>query len=1021
MIKKILYAKALFMTLLILTLPVYISKVYAADELTVTKYSGDAGVDGYLDSRDRWLLEATAQIDGDDTITPEQVQINGFSFTSCSPGAPGQFTCTYTGSYYTFPPGEYPAVFTLVDDNGQTVETDDQKTMTIDNLAPIIDIVNAQQIGQELKVTYTIKDMAYQQNDFSKCSGIKKIEFWDSGIFMDSDDEDTSECSYSGEITLPLPSSDRLILKAHDQIGHITTRQKEIVSIVDNDAPVIITESFKLWNGDMLLEEYITGQPFAANAEIRVRDESIAASGAGVKADFSGLGAGSDVEATSCLRSGIDYLCRWTGIMISITSSQTVNIVFNIEDTFGNSASALASTTFVVDTTPPVVTYMGTEESYEGIGYIGDVASDIVVKLTETGSGISPDNIFLDLSDVNPAYGSTVPADGCEESGNEYICRWIGKITTRSHGSSAGVYLISARDNTGNLASGISSAVIKIDKNSPLANLPEIRAFGELATPSGLVASNDEVIITVGGTDDSGVRAFGDFSRVYGQSGADNLEAVCQKTGDDFICVWDLDSVVSGFLNTTIALDFIDTAENSRTIEFPFVIYEKDFESAPDYWTVDDISISPSKIDKETAPIINQRVYAKIELDSAQGAETAEIKLGGCTGDTGYADAISIFNNQRSSKEPYIIFDLKKIDAANLGNITINCTLEIMSVYNRGLSNVELEPVVVTIPFADNPLGEASDKIEDKIDDLKETYVDGWFEKITQLRKLWNIAEMICQLLKTLQDIKVILSLAVKKLGAAEIAAPPTPVPAKEALWTVRLKYCVQSEYVRDNSDRTYVTLNKFCKFINCRPAEDVGGPWQNWVGSYQTAGNAILNACGGGVATRYFGKFGKEPDDYLNPKDNMIIAVLTACIPGILNGLERYRQIQCGYIVCLQDSLYSGVPESACDNLKHYQTCKYWVGEVLNACPITAVFFNFMDTIKNMVSDPFSVIGAVLSATCLIHCTTHPGEGGVMYNICVGIKILSMVGEIGTDVATIIDKDAWSMENEIDYCELVD
>ena len=36
------------MVLIILTLPIYISKAYAADELTITKYEGKDGVEGFF-------------------------------------------------------------------------------------------------------------------------------------------------------------------------------------------------------------------------------------------------------------------------------------------------------------------------------------------------------------------------------------------------------------------------------------------------------------------------------------------------------------------------------------------------------------------------------------------------------------------------------------------------------------------------------------------------------------------------------------------------------------------------------------------------------------------------------------------------------------------------------------------------------------------------------------------------------------------------------------------------------------
>ena len=84
--KKIIYAKALLMVLLILVLPIYVSKAYAATNLNVTRYSGDDNANGYVNEYDRWIFEAEAEIEGDSEITPEQIIINDrVEFQECVP------------------------------------------------------------------------------------------------------------------------------------------------------------------------------------------------------------------------------------------------------------------------------------------------------------------------------------------------------------------------------------------------------------------------------------------------------------------------------------------------------------------------------------------------------------------------------------------------------------------------------------------------------------------------------------------------------------------------------------------------------------------------------------------------------------------------------------------------------------------------------------------------------------------------------------------------------------------------
>ena len=152
-----------------------------------------------------------------------------------------------------------------------------------------------------------------------------------------------------------------------------------------------------------------------------------------------------------------------------------------------------------------------------------------------------------------------------------------------------------------------------------------------------------------------------------------------------------------------------------------------------------------------------------------------------------------------------------------------------------------------------------------------------------------------------------------------------------------------------------------------------------------------------------------------MNPKDSFVVALFGPpypCIPGILSNLNKYRQIQCQYINCLQDSINTGLPADACEKVKSYETCKYFVGEIFQVVPFTAMYQWFMDMLKSAVSDPFQVIGIGLSLACRNACKTKPSS---VHAICYWSKVLAMIGEVLNDINTIIDKDAWKLSG--DYC----
>jgi hypothetical protein len=161
----------------------------------------------------------------------------------------------------------------------------------------------------------------------------------------------------------------------------------------------------------------------------------------------------------------------------------------------------------------------------------------------------------------------------------------------------------------------------------------------------------------------------------------------------------------------------------------------------------------------------------------------------------------------------------------------------------------------------------------------------------------------------------------------------------------------------------------------------------------------------------------GKEPRDYMNARDSIVVSLLTLCVPGIIYNLNKYRQIQCMYIDCLLDSVKTGTPANACDKVKEYETCKYFVGEIFQLLPITAVWNYYMTLIKNVLSNPLSIVGAVLGYICM------PAAAQTLnvwaYPACAYVKIFDMIGEIIQDVSSIIDKDTWNVKN--DYCHKVE
>jgi hypothetical protein len=154
----------------------------------------------------------------------------------------------------------------------------------------------------------------------------------------------------------------------------------------------------------------------------------------------------------------------------------------------------------------------------------------------------------------------------------------------------------------------------------------------------------------------------------------------------------------------------------------------------------------------------------------------------------------------------------------------------------------------------------------------------------------------------------------------------------------------------------------------------------------------------------------------YTDPQNNLITATLFACVPGIITGLEKYRQIKCLYADCLENSVAKdGLPPTACENLKKHATCKYIYGEIFAVIPYTAVFDHFTGIIKEALSNPFTAIGIGISAFCSGFCGEKTGAG---YQTCRGIRAFALLSDTAESVKNLVDI---GFKPRQDYCSRLD
>ena len=98
---------------------------------------------------------------------------------------------------------------------------------------------------------------------------------------------------------------------------------------------------------------------------------------------------------------------------------------------------------------------------------------------------------------------------------------------------------------------------------------------------------------------------------------------------------------------------------------------------------------------------------------------------------------------------------------------------------------------------------------------------------------------------------------------------------------------------------------------------------------------------------------------------DNIIVSTVGLCIPGIIHNLDKYAQIECTYIKCLNEDVKEGITTvDVCQKSKAYLYCKHIVGEFLGFIPKDPLSF-IMDYVKSIILDPIGAVVQIVSIAC--------------------------------------------------------
>lgn len=993
---------------LIVAIPFYVADAYAGS-LTVTRSSGSAGIDKYFDGLgDNWIIEAKASLDGK-TVTSDMVTARFTpeeKFQSCAPSG-NYYTCRWESGLFSSEEDTYTIDVVLKDPaTGQTFSS--AAGITVDKTAPVITINSARQKDTKVEINLNVND-----GNSATSSLLDRIEFY-AGAMLLQTIPDIDKIEYSGVVELTVPkvgtfNSQTLVVKAYDRLGHEKTAESSQF-VLDLTVPFIDDASFRIGN----LADYAPSGKRYFDISVNISEDKGLAD---VSADFSDLGIGV-VKPDSCTPfAGTDvYRCLWANRYVSIDGP--VDIKITASDSNGNTITDTISKNYIVDNTPPDIEFIGTAANYEGQNYvILNKQNTIVARLKEGESGITASEMRMNFINVNPSLKDYIAADNCGLAGESlWECYW--NITPRKEGV---IILVDAPDNAGNeLPSGELSAKnrasLLIDSEAPVFIDAVITSLGALYTETREYFQSDDFIrIEARAKDNIGIKAYADFSDAV-LDGGEHVEAECTKgTDKEWTCVWEgIGPLVTGYAhNVPIRLVFEDFGGNSVTqTEFRDILEIAGAITNPNYWNIGRIENYPDAIDRQTTQLTSQRMYFRIPLSTSnQNVKLLATGVKACRSLTSVSecggDCLSSYylvNNYVYSKEPYLVLELNKFNG-EVGNLSFSCMLDIFSQYgNKAIEYPQTKEINVTIPFYNLPLGQQGTALADKIKDEKQKLKSGFYGTIGVLNEIVKWGGLICNTLDVFNKVVVLFSTVVMPASDIARAFPPT-VPVAVGICNAGTGLSAVQKNLIAGGGPGYLGLKGVCDIVTCRKASlsIISSGFENWQEDILTKYANL------GYKTVLGSRTVLGSETKPSPYDSLFLSMLTLCVPGIVYNLDKYRQVECRYIYCLEKEVPAGLATvSSCRELCSYQKCKYVTGELFHMVPPIAALDVLLNKIKSIITDPIGLFNIGATLACRASCAGSSKVTGFCLYYAWGKYILDLANDMTelSSASKTINKD---------------
>ncbi len=1040
---------AIAMMLLVITLPIAF-----AQSLTVEAFGAQGKPAGFAENGDPITITVLASIPGDAGIDPGQVRLISSSqfeqpFDTCEP-AGGAARCTISGTMgIDFASGEYEIIL-RTDANTEVASV--LRNITVDSTPPTLTRFSAQPpTSRENPITirYTADDFGGVLGETQTCAGIRILNITANNIPVAQVQGGAYVCHMEEyrDVQLPLSGDFGLFTVCGQPIDMMGRAGNMLCTqaTIDGRAPIFDNLTFTTSQGAPLAHVR-PGVPTIVDVHIIVLGDPApnrtVSDVETVTADFSSLNPSLGVRGADD-RIGDTFIWR----SIEITQPQNCLIVGRAEDLTQNAATKNLFCRLEADSRGPDALRV------TGIGERGGLpvkngTGTLKVLLEEfdnnnrPGAGLNRRDIFLDLREFGMS--DAVRASACTRTdGAQWLCDFpwnptveSGRYTVRTNAAS--------RDDVGNVMARSLAQEILLDRDGPreMRIVNRTILHGEQSLGETIL-TGDTLEYTVEARGFNRVAA--DFTELGGANntpGACNLTAITLNNEGGGTCTFRTTVLRSGPFTGTARFIFSDDVGNIGILDDSVPVFGIDLDQNPNHWRAVNVQCSPRAIDRSVTTLINTKAYCRVTLAPFGAGDQSIVstrlgdlsQCGPAEAVTGSVAEMQLFNAFAGSREPVIALLLERKDFQN--ELRFTCPLQILSrVGNRVTAFPETENVTLTLQFYNQPLGELSTNLDKEIDEEIEKAQDS-LKWVGILQKFADIASKICQIKNLIANLLLLKDTLLALVGRVAKSLVPHPVAFK--IDTLRAAACggpVSSgeSFLRD---KVFPYVDKFCDFMNCqhtaaKPASGLLGivPQLGGAGlggmcsNIQSGVNSFVTGSGGTIGNVPKGDLPKGGYDVsslgqpIDTKESLVWSLACLCVPGIIHNLNKYRQIQCEYGLCLaREVREKGVPISFCKDQKEYMTCNFVMNQVFNAIPFTALYNQFVGILKNMFSNPFDAFAAISGVLCRLACR---GAWNEAYTPCIVLKTAAKVTDAVKSVKSIISGDWFSTRN--DACDELD